>query len=151
MIFVTDARGVGLISRMKNMNASIPEFCSSHWLLRVPLATVFIQQGFAKIPVIQSDADAFGLPFIVWFFVAWGEAFSGIGLLFGGSLKWYRVTVVAGDMLTRFCGIVICGIMTGVILVGEPDSFLDVFLHDNFHVMLYFGGLYFALRGNRAI
>ena len=29
----------------------IPEFCMSHWLLRVPLAIVFIQQGLSKIPV----------------------------------------------------------------------------------------------------
>ena len=54
-----------------------------------------------------------------------------------------------GDLLTRFCGITICSIMTGVIWVGEPASFWDVILYDNFHVLLWVGGLFFALRGNR--
>ena len=54
-----------------------------------------------------------------------------------------------GGLITRFCGIVICGIMTGIILMQEPESLLDVLLYDNFHVMLYCGGLFFALRGNR--
>ena len=39
--------------------------------------------------------------------------------------------------------------MTGVIWVGEPASFWDVILYDNFHVLLWVGGLFFALRGNR--
>jgi putative oxidoreductase len=54
-----------------------------------------------------------------------------------------------GDLITRFSGIVITGIMTGVIWVGQPDSFMDVILYDNFHVLLWVGGMYFALRGNR--
>ena len=39
--------------------------------------------------------------------------------------------------------------MTGVIWVGQPDSFMDVILYDNLHVLLWVGGMYFALRGNR--
>ena len=39
--------------------------------------------------------------------------------------------------------------MTGIILMQEPESFLDVLLYDNLHIMLYCGGLFFALRGNR--
>ena len=128
----------------------IPEFCLSHWLLRVPLAIVFVQQGLSKLPLTQSDAESFGLPLLVWFFVAWGEFLSGIGLLIGGILKWPRRIPGIGDILTRFCGIVICGIMTGVILMSGPESFLEVLLYDNLHIMLYFGGLFFALRGNRA-
>ena len=54
-----------------------------------------------------------------------------------------------GGLITRFSGIVICGIMTGVILMQQPESFVDVLLYDNLHVMLYCGGLFFALRGNR--
>ena len=38
--------------------------------------------------------------------------------------------------------------MTGVIWVGQPESFMDVILYDNFHVMLWVGGLYFAMKGN---
>jgi len=125
----------------------IPEFKGANWLIRIPLAIVFILQGLQKLPVNIEDAEAFGLPMSVWFFVAWGELFAGIGLLVGGLTIALKDGV--GDVLTRFSGIVICGIMTGVILVGEPASIVDVLLYDNLHVMLYCGGLFFALRGNR--
>ena len=125
----------------------IPEFKGANWLIRIPLAIVFILQGLQKLPVSIEDAEAFGLPMSVWFFVAWGELFAGIGLLVGGLTIALKDGV--GDVLTRFSGIVICGIMTGVILVGEPASIVDVLLYDNLHVMLYCGGLFFALRGNR--
>ena len=57
-------------------------------------------------------------------------------------------TVIA-DMVTRFSGFVIGSIMTGVIWISQPESFVDVLLYDNLHVFLWFGGLFFALRGNR--
>ena len=119
----------------------------STWLLRVPLAIVFIQQGLAKIPVTLEDAQSFDLPLVVWFFVAWGELFAGILLLVGGVTIALKDGV--GDVLTRFSGIVICGIMTGVILIGEPESIWYVLMYEHFHLMLYCGGLFFALRGNR--
>ena len=125
----------------------IPEFKGANWLIRVPLAIVFILQGLQKIPVTTEDAEAFGLPMSVWFFVAWGELFSGIGLLVGGLTIALKEGV--GDVITRFSGIVICGIMTGVILIMEPESITYVLLHEHFHLMLYCGGLFFALRGNR--
>ena len=122
----------------------IPEFCLSHWLLRVPLAIVFIQQGASKLPVTLEDASSFDLPYIVWWFAAYGELGAGIGLLFGGLLvNWIF------DTITRFSGIVMCCIMTGVIWIGEPSSLTDVILYDNLHVLLWVGGLFFALRGNR--
>ena len=125
----------------------IPEFKGANWLIRIPLAIVFILQGLQKFPITIEDAEGFGLPMSVWFFVAWGELFAGIGLLVGGLTIALKDGV--GDVLTRFSGIVICGIMTGVILIGEPASIIDVLLYDNLHVMLYCGGLFFALRGNR--
>jgi len=112
------------------------------------LGIVFILQGLQKLPVDVTDAEAFGLPMSVWFFVAWGELFAGIGLLLGGLTIALKDGV--GDMLTRFSGIVICGIMTGVILIGEPESIMYVILYEHLHLMLYCGGLFFALRGNRA-
>ena len=124
----------------------IPEFKGANWLLRIPVAVVFILQGLQKLPLDPAEAEMWGLPMTVWFFVAWGEFFSGIGLLIGGT-----VYAGIGDIITRFSGIVICGIMTGVILIGEPESFWYVLLYDNLHVMLYCGGLFFALRGNRAL
>ena len=55
-----------------------------------------------------------------------------------------------GDAITRFSGIVLCCIMTGVIWIGDPESFVDVLLYDNLHVLLWVGALFFALRGNNA-
>ena len=125
----------------------IPDFKGANWLIRVPLGIVFILQGLQKLPVDITDAEAFGLPMSVWFFVAWGELFAGIGLLLGGLTIALKDGV--GDMLTRFSGIVICGIMTGVILIGEPESIMYVILYEHLHLMLYTGGLFFAFRGNR--
>ena len=134
--------------KLKEFTLNIPEFCLSHWLLRIPLIIVFLQQGFQKIPVTVEGAESFDLPYIVWWFAAWGEAGAGIGLLIGG-LMMYSWWSWIGDLLTRFSGFVIGCIMTGVIWVGQPDSFMDVILYDNLHVLLWVGGLYFALRGHK--
>ena len=134
---------------LSSVVSRIPEFCMSHWLLRIPLAIVFIQQGLSKIPVSIEDAESFELPYIVWWFAAYGELGAGVGLLVAGLLATWKSFKDYGDLLTRFCGITICSIMTGVIWVGEPASFWDVILYDNFHVLLWVGGLFFALRGNR--
>ena len=119
------------------------------WLLRVPMAVVFLQQGISKIPVSHEDAAVFDLPLLVWWFVAFGELGAGLGLIFGGLAlpiqHWSSLT----DLITRFSGFTVGCVMTGVIWIGEPESLLDVLLYDNLHVFLWFGGLYFALRGNR--
>ena len=136
---------------MKSIIENIPTFTLSHWLLRIPISIVFIQQGLSKFPVSIDDASVYELPYLVWWFVAYGELGGGIGLLFGGLMnnKWLSNWPWIGDMVTRFSGIVICCIMTGVIWIGEPESFWDVILYDNLHVFLWVGGLFFALRGNR--
>lgn len=134
---------------LRKLVDKIPEFCLSHWLLRVPLAIVFLQQGLSKLPFSIEDAEAFGLPSLVWWFVILGELGAGIGLLVGGIIGLQKYCNELGDLLTRFCGITICSIMTGVIWVGQPESFWDVILYDNLHLFLWVGGMYFALRGNR--
>ena len=116
--------------------------------MRIPLIVVFLQQGFQKIPVTMEGAESFDLPYIVWWFAAYGEIGAGIGLLIGGIMM-YSWWSWIGDLLTRFSGFVIGCIMTGVIWVGQPDSFMDVILYDNLHVLLWVGGLYFALRGHK--
>ena len=131
------------------VNIKIQEFYLSHWLLRIPLIIVFIQQGLSKLPVTLEDAQSYDLPYIVWWFAAYGELGAGMGLLVGG-LMMYSWWSWIGDLLTRFSGFVIGCIMTGVIWVGEPESLMDVILYDNLHVLLWVGGLYFALRGTRA-
>lgn len=132
---------------LKDVVNKIPEFCLSHWLLRIPLAIVFIQQGLNKLPVDVETAEAMELPYLVWWFVAYGELGAGLGLLVGGILIKYLKEI--GDLLTRFSGITICSIMTGVIWMSQPENLADVLLYDNFHVLLWVGGLFFALRGNR--
>ena len=135
-------------NKVKNLLEKLPDFCMSHWLLRIPLIVVFLQQGFQKIPVTMEGAESFDLPYIVWWFAAYGEIGAGFGLLIGG-LMMYSWWSWIGDLITRFSGFVIGCIMTGVIWVGQPDSFMDVILYDNLHVLLWVGGLYFALRGQK--
>ena len=135
---------------MQNILNKIPEFCMSHWLLRIPLIIVFIQQGISKYPVNIEDAQSFELPFLVWWFVVYGELGSGFGLLVGGIFQLLdNKLAVIGDMITRFSGFTIGSIMTGVIWIGTVSYTHLTLPTDNFHVILWFGGLYFALRGNR--
>ena len=146
---------MNILSKIK-----IPEFCMSHWLLRIPLAIIFIQQGLMKIPVDIEEAASYGLSYLVWWFVAYGELLGGIGLIVGGLLNKTPATMEQifgvnliepwGDAITRFSGITLCCIMTGVIWIGDPESFIDVLLYDNLHVLLWVGALFFALRGNHA-
>jgi len=139
---------------LKRITSKIPEFCASHWLLRLPLAVVFIQQGLSKFPVTADDAASYELPYLVWWFVAYGELGAGVGLIAAALISLKAISHLpmiseVSDMLTRFSGITICSITTGVIWISQPESFLDVILYDNLHVFLWVGGLYFALRGNR--
>ena len=142
---------------LDRITSRIPEFCLSDWLLRIPLAIIFLQQGLSKLPVSIEDAESFGLPYLVWWVVSYGELGAGAGLLVGGILTkpWFPVLdkcyiPEVGDILTRFSGISICCIMTGVIWIAQPESLMEVILYDNLHVLLWVGGLFFALRGNRA-
>tara|TARA_B100001057_G_scaffold448892_1_gene489624 strand:- start:595 stop:948 length:354 start_codon:yes stop_codon:yes gene_type:complete len=112
---------------------------------------MFLQQGLSKFPVTESSAESFGLPYIVWWFVAYGEVGSAIGLIIGGILG---ITFTKGlvsdlaDLITRFSGITMTCVVTGVIWMMMPSNLMDVILNDYLHVSLYVGGLYFALRGN---
>ena len=87
---------------------------SVDWLLRVPLAIDFLQQGISKLPISLEDAQGYELPMLVWTFVILGEIGAGIGLIVGGLIQklWNNIA----DMVTRFSGFVVGSIMTGVIL-----------------------------------
>jgi putative oxidoreductase len=143
--------------KIQNYWNVLPDFSWSSLLLRVPLAVVFIQQGFNKLPFEPAGGEAFGLPGLVWWVVVYGEIAAGIGLLVGGLTSIFgfsQIKFVAelGDLITRFSGITMCCITTGVIwVVTKPNSLWDVVLNDNFHLFLWAGGLYFALRGNWAV
>lgn len=135
---------------IKNIVNKIPEFCMSHWLIRIPLIVVFLQQGLDKWPIDPETAEAYELTLLVWTFVVLGEIGGGLGLIVGGLLShmknWLREV---GDLITRFSGITIASIMTGVIWTFQPENIFEFIVDDPFHVMLWVGGMYFALRGNR--
>ena len=136
------------------------------FFLRIPLSAMFLQQGLSKLPVTGAVAEAWGLPYIVWWFVTWGEIGAAVGLMVGGLfslIPWNNkhffitrrstpfakeVIYTTGDLITRFSGITMTCIATGVIWILSPASLWDVIYKDYLHVSLYVGGLYFALRGN---
>tara|TARA_B100000963_G_scaffold272575_1_gene240786 strand:+ start:115 stop:537 length:423 start_codon:yes stop_codon:yes gene_type:complete len=135
------------------MNFKIPKLPAplATFLLRIPLSVMFLQQGLDKFPVNEETADSVGLPYIVWWFVAFGEVGSAIGLIMGGIFGiFFTKGIVSNlaDLLTRFSGITMTCVVTGVIWLMMPSNLLDVVLNDYLHVSLYVGGLYFALRGN---
>ena len=83
------------------------------FFLRIPLSVMFLQQGLSKYPVDGAVAEMWNLPYIVWWFVTWGEIGSAIGLLVGGVIgivPWHRwlsdfwgsVAWNIGDIPTRF-------------------------------------------------
>ena len=142
---------------IKNYWKTLPDFSWSNLLLRIPLALIFINQGLAKLPFDAAGGAAFGISSLVWWFVAYGEVLAGAGLLACGVATLYRVRDIPyvaeiGDALTRFSGIVMCCVATGVIwVVLKPESLLTFILTDYMHFSLWIGGLYFALRGNWAV
>lgn len=146
-----------MLAFVKNYWRLMPDLSLSHLLLRIPLALIFIQQGLAKMPFDPSGGEAFGINALVWFVVVFGEIAAGVGLLVAAlatlpQARDHHVIAVLGDMLTRFCGITMCCIATGVIwTVIKPDDFLAFVTTDYMHVSLWAGGLYFALRGNWAV
>ena len=129
----------------------LPDFKGSNWLIRFPLSIIFLQQGFSKIPIDSSMAETYSLPLFLWYLVILSELTAGIGIIFGGILKSLGLVPFFGDFLTRFSGIIIVSIICGVIIVSNPASMIEILFYDHIHVMLFSGGLYFALRGNRAI
>jgi putative oxidoreductase len=141
----------------KNYWQRLPDLDWSHILLRIPLALVFITQGMSKLPYDAAGGEAFGLPAMVWLFVIVSEIGAGVGLLVGAVPTLPRIRDISilaelGDIVTRFSGIVMCCVATGVIwTVLKPESILQFILTDYLHFSLWIGGLYFALRGNWAV
>ena len=90
---------------INNTLKNIPEFCLSHWLLRIPLAVIFIQQGLMKLPLDPSEAESYGLSYLTWWVVAHGELGAGLGLIFGGILN-----IKSFQSLQLFCVILISSI-----------------------------------------
>jgi putative oxidoreductase len=145
------------VFNLKNYWQQLPDISFSHILLRIPLSLLFINQGLSKFPFDPAVGEGMGIPALVWWFVCYGEVAAGLGLLFGGLATIPKVKDVAffavlGDMVTRFSGIVMCCVTTGIIwTVLKPESLLTFMLTDYMHFSLWTGGLYFGLRGNWAV
>jgi putative oxidoreductase len=109
------------------------------------------------MPFDPAVGAGFGLPAMVWLFVIVSEIGAGVGLLVGAvptlpRIRDLNVLAELGDIITRFSGIVMCCVATGVIwTVLKPESILQFILTDYLHFSLWIGGLYFALRGNWAV
>ena len=95
--------------------------------------------------------------FLFGWFVCYGEVAAGVGLLVGAlatlpRIKEMPVIAELGDLLTRFSGITMCCVVTGVIwVVIKPESLIQFIFNDYLHLSLWVGGLYFGLRGNWAV
>ena len=130
-----------------NLNLKIPKVSApiGQFLLRVPVSILFLQQGFSKLPI--TDDNPYDLPSIVWWFVTFGEIGAGMGIIVGGVMG-FKYLIGLGDLITRFSGITMACVVTGVIWISYPPDLLTVLLYDYLHVSLYFVGVYFALAGN---
>ena len=146
-----------VIFNVKNYWHQLPDISFSHILLRIPLSLLFINQGLSKFPFDPAAGEGMGISALVWWFVCYGEVAAGLGLLFGGMTTIPKVKDIAffavlGDMVTRFSGIVMCCVTTGIIwTVLKPESLLTFMMTDYLHFSLWTGGLYFGLRGNWAV
>ncbi|MEM0900712.1 MAG: hypothetical protein AAGI92_12265 [Pseudomonadota bacterium] len=131
---------------LQSINSAMPKLPSiqpAHWLIRIPIAGVILQQASFKFPLTALDAEANGLPFFLWALAAIGEVGAGLGLLIGGLLPG-RV----GDILTRVSAASIAIIVMGVIYVVYWAPLGDILIANQLHILLLVGALFLMLRGN---
>ncbi|MEM8970499.1 MAG: DoxX family protein [Pseudomonadota bacterium] len=124
---------------------ALPDLQPAHWLLRAALASFIIYQGFTKVPLSGDDAEAFGVHVLMWASAAMGEFLAGILLIAGGFTRHW-----IGDIITRAGGLILAAIVASVIVWVYWAPPIDIFLGNQFHLLLLVGGLYFLLRGNSA-
>ncbi|MEN0001105.1 MAG: hypothetical protein AAF940_09490 [Pseudomonadota bacterium] len=128
---------------INKMTPKVPAILPAHWLIRIPVAGIILQQAAWKLPLSAGDAEVYGLPLFAWALATLGELGAGIGLLLGGLLPG-RV----GDVLTRISGAVIAIVVVGVLYVAYAAPLMDILTLNQLQIMLLVGGLFFALRGN---
>ncbi len=121
---------------------ALPRAQFAHWLLRLPLALVLLQQGYDKFPLSADAAAGFGVPFALWAMAAVGEIAVGILLLVGGLMRG-----ALGDLMTRIAGAGVAAIVAGVLYVAYWAPPLDLLMFNQFHLLLMAAGLYLALMG----
>lgn len=129
---------------IERVSRELPTWDLGHWLLRIPLAWIILYQGISKVPLTQSDAESFSVPFIMWGLACLGEIVAGLMLIGGGFMRNHWM----GDLVTRLAGLMIGVIVTSVIVWVYWAPIWDLVLYQQFHVLLMMGGFYFAARGN---
>ncbi|MEM6487797.1 MAG: hypothetical protein AAF677_05915 [Pseudomonadota bacterium] len=130
---------------IERASQGVPVFETAHWLLRLPLAAVILQQGFSKAPLSAAEAASYDLPVMLWAMAAIGEIGAGLLLLAGGVMQNWL-----GHLATRIAGFGIAAIVLGVLIVAYAAPPLEILLYNQFHVLLLMLGAFFALRGNQA-
>ncbi|MEM1160306.1 MAG: hypothetical protein AAGJ28_05185 [Pseudomonadota bacterium] len=133
------------LDMIKQTGRSLPDLAGAHWLLRVTLAAFIAYQGYIKFPLLVGDAEGFGVPYFLWILAALGEIGAGVALIAGGFMRSW-----IGDVITRAGGAALALIVASVIVVVYWAPLMDLFIGNQFHILLLIGGLYFALRGNAA-
>lgn len=121
----------------------VPAIQPAHWLIRIPVAGIILQQAAWKFPISSADAEVYGLTLVPWALAALGELGAGLGLLIAGLIPG-RV----GDILTRLSGAAIAVIVAGVLMVAYAAPLMEILTINQLQILLLVGGLYFALRGN---
>lgn len=113
-------------------------------LLRVFLGIAFIFHGKSKFPLPpQKLIDFFGFSPFLASFVAISEVLAGFGLIFSFFLKGYL-----GNLLTRFCALVIVIIMVFAFFLAHKDWFINEKLFTSEQIFLLIIGIYFLINGN---
>lgn len=123
---------------------SMPDLPIAHWFLRVLLSAIMVQQGLYKLPLTAADAESWGVPFALWAMAAIAD-FAVAALLIGGGL----LRNVAGDLMTRFGGLLNTMVVASVLYVVYWAPPMDMFYNNQLHLMMLAGGLLFLFRGNK--
>lgn len=118
----------------------LPQTHHADWLLRLPLALVLLQYGLDKFPLSPEVAAGWGLPLFLWGVAGAAEIGVALMLVAGGMLR-NRL----GELVTRLAGAGAALIVVGVIIVAYWAPPLDLFLFNQFHILLLCAGLYLAL------
>ena len=125
-------------------------------LLRIGLGLSFFLHGYGKLPINEGfigwlASKGISSASVVAPLIAWGELFSGLGILLGGLIG--TRAAILGNLATRLSGGVIGVIMIGAIIIahsdweiltGERGSVL--FASEQLFLLLL--GIYFAIKGN---
>ena len=125
-------------------------------LLRIGLGLSFFLHGYGKLPINEGfigwlASKGISSASVVAPLIAWGELFSGLGILLGGLIG--TRAAILGNLVTRLSGGVIGVIMIGAIIIahsdweiltGERGSVL--FASEQLFLLLL--GIYFAIKGN---